>query len=109
MVYSSLQATEEQEKNRGYLVESGHKLLMGQTIYTILRSVSRSGMTRTISLVYFVDNEPLYLDYTVSKILGLKMAKDGGIKVNGAGMDMGFYLVDSFAQATHLKFRQRWL
>jgi hypothetical protein len=72
-----------------------------RTVYTILRSVSASGMTRHISLVVpGMDNagKPALFDitYHASKVLGDKLSDKNGhrtIKVNGCGMDMGFHLV----------------
>jgi hypothetical protein len=76
-----------------------------RTVYTILRSVSASGMTRHISLVVAgLDNTgaPALFDitYHASKVLGDKLQDRNGyraIKVNGAGMDMGFHLVYSLS------------
>jgi hypothetical protein len=72
-----------------------------RTVYTILRSVSASGMTRHISLVVAgLDNTgaPALFDitYHASKVLGDKLNERNGhrtIRVNGCGMDMGFHLV----------------
>jgi hypothetical protein len=72
-----------------------------RTVYTILRSVSASGMTRHISLVVAgLDNTgapALYdITYHAAKVLGEKLQDHKGhrtIRVNGCGMDMGFHLV----------------
>lgn len=67
-----------------------------RTVYTILRSVSASGMTRTFSLKVIKDGELYDITYAVSQALGEKCAVLGGhnvIKVQGVGMDMGFHLV----------------
>ncbi|MEO1136550.1 MAG: hypothetical protein AAFW68_08075 [Pseudomonadota bacterium] len=68
--------------------------------YTILRSVSRSGMSRTIS-VHYVERESgelCQLNYACAVILGLPMdAAREGIKIKGCGMDMGFALVYDLA------------
>jgi hypothetical protein len=89
----------------------------GDTVYTILRHVSRSGMLRHISCLVIKDNEPLLLDYWVAKSLDRKLAKTGeGIKESGCGMDMGFHLVHSLSCALFgydngggYKLNQRWL
>ena len=71
----------------------------GDTIYTILESVSRSGMSRQIRvLVPYVgeDGQPGFFhpNYSAAKILGLRQGKRGdGLIVGGCGMDMGFHLV----------------
>lgn len=75
----------------------------GDTIFTILRHVSGSGMSRTISLVHMPEGwcdswgaqRVLELDYVVSKITGHKIdqRRGCGLKISGCGMDMGFKLV----------------
>lgn len=74
----------------------------GDVLYTILRHVSRSGMSRSISVLK-VDHEDagrIYdLDYNVARALGARIDRDrGGVKVGGAGMDMGFHLVYSLSR-----------
>ena len=67
----------------------------GDTIYTTLESVSRSGMSRVIRLIKFENNEPSYLSYN-AYLAGVGSGFDrkrDGIKVGGCGMDMGFALV----------------
>lgn len=83
------------------------------TVYTILRHVSRSGMTRVISPIVIIDNKPLDISYLTSKALGWKQDKNHyGVKVSGCGMDMGFHLV---YQLSHAVFgngyvvTQKWL
>jgi hypothetical protein len=67
-----------------------------RNIYTILRSVSASGMSRTFSLKMVKDGEIIDITYTVAKVLNEKCIEVNGhnaIRVNGVGMDMGFHLV----------------
>lgn len=75
----------------------------GDTLYTILRHVSRSGMSRSISVVTIdhADGGRIYdLDYNVARALGEPIDRDrGGVKVSGCGMDMGFHLVYSLSHA----------
>jgi hypothetical protein len=75
----------------------------GSTIYTILRHVSRSGMSRAISLYSIRENEPVYLAGYAAKALGYSMHRsyDGALRVDGCGMDMGFHLVHSLSYAVH--------
>lgn len=69
-------------------------LKAGDTVYTILRHVSRSGMLRAISPILIREGEPLDLTHYVAKALGLKIDRNNyGVKVGGCGMDMGFHLV----------------
>lgn len=69
----------------------------GDTVYTILRHVSRSGMQRTIAPVVFLDgraDNPRFLYWNVALALGMTPDRHReGVKVGGGGMDMGFHLV----------------
>ena len=74
----------------------------GDTVYTKLNHVSRSGMMRHITVMVIKKNEPHYLDHLATKILGwprVAWDKGEGIKVPGCGMDMGFHLVYSLSSA----------
>jgi hypothetical protein len=86
------QIKEEDEK---YAIETLKNLVKpGDTIYTILRHVSSSGMSRVIDVVLIQDNKPTNIAYSVSKALDWPIDKNyDGIKVGGCGMDMGFHLV----------------
>jgi hypothetical protein len=70
----------------------------GDTVHTILDHVSASGMSRDIRVVILscADNRAfaLHPNHSVRVALGLPKAKRGdGMRVGGAGMDMGFHLV----------------
>lgn len=89
------------------------------TIYTILRSVSHSGMSRKISFKVADGSSIFDITYLVAKVLDYKMINANGfnaIRVNGCGMDMGFHLVYSLSsvlfagqdRAGH-KLSHRWL
>lgn len=65
----------------------------GDTVYTVLRHVSSSGMSRRIDLYTMKDNRPQYLSGYASNLIGWKLSNNGGIVVSGCGMDMGFHLV----------------
>lgn len=72
----------------------------GTTVYTVLRHVSSSGMSRRISLYVLIGNEPRYLDYHVGKVLDYKRhPRHDGLTVGGCGMDMGYHLVHSLGYA----------
>ena len=77
-----------------WLAEMRADLPPGTTVHTILRHVSRSGMTRDIDLLRMGDDREgfRWLSYRAAAILGESMAHDA-IRVSGAGMDMGFHLV----------------
>jgi len=65
----------------------------GDTVHTILRHVSRSGMQREIGIVLLKDGADLHPNYLVAKALGERIGKRDGIVVGGCGMDMGFHVV----------------
>lgn len=69
--------------------------------YTILRHVSRSGMSRTIS-VHYVEAETgriLHLNYVAAVLLDRSMDRQrDGVVCKGCGMDMGYELVHSLAR-----------
>lgn len=77
----------------------------GDTVYTILENVSRSGMSRVIRLVTLHTDDkgqiyPLFPNYSASILLEYSQDKKGdGLKVHGCGMDMGFHLVHSLSCA----------
>ena len=65
----------------------------GDTVHTILRHVSKSGMMRHISMVVVKDDRAIDITYLSALVMTEKRADDGGIKASGGGMDMGFNLV----------------
>jgi hypothetical protein len=65
----------------------------GDTVYTILRHVSRSGMQREIGVAINKDGAILHPNYSVAKALDMRQGKRDGLIVGGCGMDMGFHLV----------------
>lgn len=93
-----------------------HYLKEGQTVYTILRSVSANGMSRHISLVA-VDSDGGLNDitYYAAAALGESLYEKNGhrsIRQNGAGMDMGFNLVYNLSSVLYgdgYRLTQRWL
>jgi hypothetical protein len=77
-----------------------HYLREGKTVYTVLRSVSASGMTRQISLLVADGDEITDITYLTAALLGENLYETNGsrsIRVNGCGMDTGFHLVYSLA------------
>lgn len=89
----------------------------GDTVYTILRHVSASGMSRRIDLYIFKDNKPIYLSGFYAIMQGEEPPTDG-YKVGGCGMDMGFHLVYTLSSLlfdrengkdSGYKLRHEWL
>jgi hypothetical protein len=73
-----------------------HDLKEGDTVYTVLRSVSSSGMSRTISLKVAKEGKILDLTYYASIVLDWPLVEVNGsraLRVGGCGMDMGFHTV----------------
>jgi hypothetical protein len=91
----------------------------GSTVWTIVRHVSRSGMLRHIS-PFIITNQsygpdtfvPHDLAYLVARAGIFTRPRDGeGLKIHGAGMDMGFHLVYTIGQVIHgdgYKLNHRW-
>ena len=84
----------------------------GDLLHTKLNHVSKSGMTRHISVRHLkaTDNpeRPVNIscyDYHVARALDLPEANNrfghpvNGVKVGGCGMDMGFHLIYSLSHA----------
>lgn len=90
----SLKSQKEQEKRDAITALLGF-IKPGMRVRTILRHVSQSGMTREISCVVVDprDNEMFCIDYLVSRAIGYRIGRHGGIVCGGVGMDMGFHLV----------------
>lgn len=76
----------------------------GDTVYGIVRSVARSGMSRRIDFYKLTNEGPLYLTGRFAQVLGTD-DYDGGLRVNGCGMDMIFATVENVA--SHLKLKLR--
>ena len=97
----------------------------GNTVYTILRHVSRSGMRREIGVVLIRPNgdgsvHTLHPNWLVAEATGMRVNKAGdGIIMDGAGMDMGFALVydlsmtlfcpDKYDHDAAYSLKQEWL
>ena len=78
----------------------------GDTVYTVLRHVSSSGMYRAID-VYKLECkkgklQKYWLSYCVARALDCRFdEKRDAVGVGGCGMDMGFHLVNSLSYALH--------
>jgi len=91
-------------KSYGYQVLE--QLPKGTTLYTVLRRVSRSGMTRIFDLKYInADQEPRNI--IVEEFMCCAKDHDqesrwgGNYKATGCGMDMGFWLVYELGCLVH--------
>ena len=73
----------------------------GDTVRTILRHVSSSGMSRSISAVIVnKDGSISQIDWLIQRAGIAKFDRNhDGLKMGGAGMDMGFALVYNLSRA----------
>lgn len=88
--------TKAQEAEKREAIEELRQLVKpGDTLYTILRHVSRSGMSRVIDVLVMGEGcEPRSIAFQAHKALGEPLDRDRwGVKVGGCGMDMGFHVV----------------
>lgn len=76
----------------------------GTVVYTTLRRVARSGMSRVIALHVVTDGDTRDLTWNAGKALGYTVKRTDcgeGLSVPCCGMDMGFHLVHSLSYALH--------
>lgn len=83
----------------------------GTDVYASVLHVSKSGMARDIALYVVLDCEdgqgnrkPEIVDISgyVARVLGYRRTdRNGGIRVSGCGMDMGFHLVHCLSYKLH--------
>lgn len=83
------------------------------TVYTVLRSVSASGMSRTLDLYVVVEGDILRITWSVAKALDATYdRKKEALKVMGYGMDMGWDTVYHLSYAVlgdGYALKHRWL
>ena len=83
------------------------------TVYTILKNVSQSGMYRHIQVIVIKDNKPINLSYWIADYLEWSYKdKTYSIGVGGCGMDMGFHLVYTLSRSLFddgYSLRHEWL
>lgn len=76
------------------IIELRAMLSPGDTVYTTLKHVSRSGMMRVIDLRVIRGDVPHRITWSVCQALGYPYNdKHDGLRVDGCGMDMGFHVV----------------
>ena len=79
------------------------QLKPGDTVYTILRHVSRSGMMRRISAITIKAGRKeisiRQFDHALEILCGFKMGDHDGNMIGGCGRDMGFELVYQLSTA----------
>lgn len=72
----------------------------GDTLRTVLRHVSKSGMSRRIDVFKLTDkSEAVYLTHLIAVAIGYSVpAKGEGLKIDGCGFDAGFEVVYSLGR-----------
>lgn len=62
-------------------------------IYSIIRKVAPSGLSRTIDFYVIHEGRPLWVTPVFRDLLGLRQEGKGAVRVSGVGMDMAFACV----------------
>lgn len=81
--------TEYQASEAIRLLPAVRKALKTNAIYATVHTVSKSGMSRTISLYMVNKRKIVNLDWAFGKVYG-DSVKNGVVRINGCGMDMLF-------------------
>jgi len=84
---------EKLEENKRCLKQLRKWLRPGDTVYTVLKHCSASGMSREIDLLIVRKNEVIRIGYYVARVTDRAIGNHGGVKIGGCGTDMGFALV----------------
>ena len=90
------------------IAELRKTLTAGDTIYGIVRTVAKSGMSRRIYFYKLTADGPLYLTGRFAALAGTDDF-DGGLRVNGCGMDMIFATVDNVAHTLGMPLKHAQL
>lgn len=94
--------TKQQQSERDeYIARLRETLKPGDTLHTVLRSRSRSGMSRVIDVYHLTVKDGKirkdWLSYWIAKACGFTFQDrpnvSEGIKIGGCGMDIGFHIV----------------
>ena len=70
----------------------------GSTVHVVIRSISHSGMSRTMDFFVIRDNELVYLSGYLSTLLKMRRATNNALRVTGCGMDMAFAVVSDLSR-----------
>jgi len=95
------------KQDRQQAIEELRKLLPpGTTVYTVLRHVARSGMSRDIDVYVFPsdggETSPRWLSHLVAKATGFTFTdRRDALRVGGCGMDMGFHVVSTLSRVLY--------
>jgi hypothetical protein len=94
------------KQDQGYAVErlTDYYLKPDDRVYTLVRHVSASGMSRDISLFVAIGGEIVDITYYAAHAIGWRLVERNGrraIRVGGCGMDMGFHTVYTLASVLY--------
>ena len=89
-------AKEKEAKKQEAIEQLKKYVKPGDTVYTVLRHVSASGMSRRLDVYAIKDNKPEYLTGWVANALEMRRYKNG-LVIGGCGMDVGFAVVYELA------------
>ncbi|HWA08325.1 MAG TPA: hypothetical protein VG838_02545 [Opitutaceae bacterium] len=85
----------------------------GTVVYTVLRSVSTSGMSRTLDLYVVLHHEIVRITWSVAKALEWTYdRRKEALRINGCGMDMGYHTVHCLSRVIlgdGYALKHRWL
>lgn len=88
-------------------------LKLGTTVYTIVRSVSHSGMSRTLDLYVVLHQDIVRITWSAAKALEWTYdRRKEALRVNGCGMDMGYHTVHCLSRVIFgdgYALNHRWL
>lgn len=103
--WDTITKAEYEKAHRAYLIKEARNLCKpGTKVYGVVRNVSRSGMTRAISLFVAHKGEIRSLDYYMRELMGYHFDRNsGGVTVSGCGMDMVFHCVYSLSRTLYPK------
>jgi hypothetical protein len=94
------------KQDQGYAIErlTDYYLKPNDRVYTLVRHISASGMSRDISLFVAINGEIMDITYYAAHAIGWRLVERNGrraIRVQGAGMDMGFHTVYTLARVLY--------
>jgi hypothetical protein len=89
-----MKLTKSQEMDRQAIIAKLHEWLKpGDAVSTVVRHVSRSGMSRQIACFVSHNGEVLDITWNVALALNERVGKHSGVVMGGCGMDMCFQVV----------------
>ena len=78
------------------------------TIIASVKSVAKSGMSRTIAFYMIENNKIVDITHVIAQVLGHTLQRDCTIRVKGCGMDMIFATLSAFASKIGFKKDPYW-